>query len=258
MRENIDRGINFQTYTTVRTVSPGDNDGEWVVKTDRGNITTKRVVHATNAYSAAVEPSLRGVIRPTPHMCNKVIPPQCFSGSKALRNSYAILAPDGAMFSINPRCTTDGNILFGGANPGQPELEELLEQNPKKCVDDGISNLDMITNAVRDFTFDNFEGWSTAITGPGQMFDYQWSGVIGRSADGVPFVGALPGKPGQWICAGHHGHGMARIFTAAPALVKLMQGESFASTGLPDVYEMTPERLERLRNAEDFSKVAII
>jgi glycine/D-amino acid oxidase-like deaminating enzyme len=258
MRENLAKGVNLQTYTTVRAVTAGATEGTWTVATDRGDITTERVVHATNGYSAAVEPSLRGVIRPTPHMCNKVVPPPCFSGSKALQNSYAIMASGGALFSINPRCTADGIVLFGGSNPGQPELEDILEAHPKKCVDDGLSNLAMITDAVKDFTTANFEGWSEAVAAPGQMFDYQWSGIIGRSADGVPFVGALPNKPGQWICAGHHGHGMARIFTAAPALVKVMQGDSFASTGLPDVYEMTSERLERLRSATDFSKVAII
>jgi len=30
-------------------------------------------------------------------------------------------------------------------------------------------------------------------------------GALLQSADGVPFVGELPGLPGQWICAGHHG-----------------------------------------------------
>ena len=43
--------------------------------------------------------------------------------------------------------------------------------------------------------------------------------------------------------------GMARIFTAAPGLVKLMNGEEWKDIGLPDVYRVTPERLERLRKA---------
>ena len=42
---------------------------------------------------------------------------------------------------------------------------------------------------------------------------------------------------------------MARTFTAAPGLVKLMSGKSWESTGLPDVYQMTMERLDKLRNA---------
>jgi len=51
---------------------------------------------------------------------------------------------------------------------------------------------------------------------------------------------------------------MARIFTAAPGLVKLMQGEPYSSTGLPEAYEMTPARLKMLQDAPSFGKVAII
>lgn len=52
---------------------------------------------------------------------------------------------------------------------------------------------------------------------------------------------------------------MARIFTAAPGLVKIMNGESWDATGLPEVYEMTPERLQRLRlESEAAPKVAIV
>jgi hypothetical protein len=50
---------------------------------------------------------------------------------------------------------------------------------------------------------------------------------------------------------------MARIFTAAPGLVKLMNGESWAAVGLPDVYEITEDRLQNLKGAS-VSKVAVI
>lgn len=41
--------------------------------------------------------------------------------------------------------------------------------------------------------------------------------------------------------------GMARIFTAAPGLVKLMGGSTWAETQLPEVYQITPARVQRLR-----------
>jgi hypothetical protein len=53
--------------------------------------------------------------------------------------------------------------------------------------------------------------------------------------------------------------GMARTFTAAPSLVKLMNGEPWTQTGLPEVYEMTRERLDRLKNAsEGAPRIAVI
>ncbi|KAJ4318926.1 hypothetical protein N0V94_004156 [Neodidymelliopsis sp. IMI 364377] len=258
MRGNLDDGANLQTYTTAKVVKKAlEGPRRWVVQTDRGDVACDNVVHATNAYSAALEPALRGVITPKPHICTKVIPPRAVSGSRAIQNSYGVLLPDGALFSINPRCTADGNVMFGGSNPGQQALDDWVEQNPENCVNDGLSNVEGVTQCVRNFINKSFEGWGNDKLGPGEGIEYSWSGIIGLSVDGVPFVGELPGKTGQWICAGHHGHGMARIFTAAPGLVKLMSGDSWAATGLPDVYQVTADRLERLKNAS-VSKVATI
>lgn len=53
------------------------------------------------------------------------------------------------------------------------------------------------------------------------------------------------------------GSGMARIFTAAPALVKLMSGESWDAIGLPNVYQISARRLENL-NSASVAKTAII
>jgi glycine/D-amino acid oxidase-like deaminating enzyme len=206
MRGNLNLGANLQTYTLAKKIT-ANNSGtrKWLVHTDRGDISCNTVVHATNAYSAALDPSLRGLITPKPHMCNKVIPPRLYSGTAALKNSYGVLLPSGGIFSINPRCTADGNIMFGGSNPGQKELDGWVERHPEHCVDDGIADVEGVTGHVRAFVEKHFEGWKDAEVGPGEGFMYSWSGIIGLSVDGVPFVGELPRKEGQWICAGHHG-----------------------------------------------------
>jgi glycine/D-amino acid oxidase-like deaminating enzyme len=206
MRDNLKKRANLQTYTPVKRVTEGTAGWRnWIVHTDRGFIACDTVVYACNAYTAAIEPAFRGLITPKPHMCNKVVPPRNFSGSKAIKNSYGVLLPDGALFSINPRCTADGNIMFGGSNPGQKELDKWVEQHPEHSIDDGFARVENVTKHVRDFVEREFEGWRDAEFGPGEGFDYSWSGIIGLSADGVPFVGQLPQKPGKWICAGHHG-----------------------------------------------------
>jgi hypothetical protein len=51
---------------------------------------------------------------------------------------------------------------------------------------------------------------------------------------------------------------MARIFTAAPGLVKLMDGEDWSVTGLPEVYQITAERLEKLTSMEPAPAIAVI
>lgn len=49
------------------------------------------------------------------------------------------------------------------------------------------------------------------------------------------------------MCLFYRRSGMARIFTAAPGLVKLMGGSSWADTQLPEVYQITPSRIQRLK-----------
>lgn len=66
------------------------------------------------------------------------------------------------------------------------------------------------------------------------------------TTDSVPFVGHLESLPGQYVCAGFNGHGMARIFTCAPGLVKLMHGATWEETGLPKSFDSTQSRLEKL------------
>ncbi|KAL4796242.1 FAD dependent oxidoreductase-domain-containing protein [Aspergillus venezuelensis] len=244
MRENLEKGVNFQTRTKVAKVVPASTPGKWVVKSERGDIECAQVIHATNAYSSALEPSLRGLIYPQPHMCDRVVPPVAFDGSNpaGLKSSYGVLLPNGGLFSINPRSTLEGSILFGGSNPGQPKLESWLEDHPERGIDDSLEGFKPVTDAVQTFAESQITGWKA-------KFEHDsWSGIIAMSADGVPWIGELPGLPGQWICAGHNGHGMARIFTAAPGLVKLMNGASWAETQLPDVYQLTPARIERIKD----------
>lgn len=50
----------------------------------------------------------------------------------------------------------------------------------------------------------------------------EWSAEM--SSDGFPWIGRVPEKDGQFVIAEHDGHRMARIFTVAPALTKLISG----------------------------------
>ncbi|KAJ6626711.1 DAO-domain-containing protein [Mycena sp. CBHHK59/15] len=245
MKKCLTEGLNLQTWTPVTSVTASANlPGMWDVNTDRGSVTTPTVVYATNAYTSAILPSFAKYIQPTAHMCNKVVPPPSFSGTKALQNSYGVMAAGGGY----------GIVLFGGSNPNQGKLTEYLNQDPSRLYNDSLSDFKPVTDAVIDLTSAAFEGWKDDTPAPGQGPEYAWSGIMGLSADSLPFIGKVPDLSGQWICAGFHGHGMAHIFTCAPGLVTLMQGGSWAETGLPEVLELTPERLAKIGDNPDFRK----
>jgi glycine/D-amino acid oxidase-like deaminating enzyme len=174
-------GLNLQTHTLVTSVTASSGSPtQWDVHTARGIITTPTVVHASNAFAPTTLPFLEGCIKPKAFICNKFVPPPAFSGSKALQNTYGVLLPNDALFSINPRSNSDGVILFGGSNPNQGIMDKLLEEHPELAGDDRLGNYEPIAAAVKALTDANFEGWDNSNMKPGEGFDYNWSGVLGR------------------------------------------------------------------------------
>lgn len=179
MREALKKGVNLQTHTLVReVVRRQGTPNRWLVHSERGDISCSQVVHATNAYCPAIEESMRGLIRPSPHMCNEIRPPPGFTGPKALKNSYGVLFPNGGLITINPRIPLEGTVLFGGSNPGQAGFERWLQDHPERWIDDGLSNFPSVTKAVQEFTSSQMVDWPNPKT-PSEYDKHSWSGIIG-------------------------------------------------------------------------------
>ena len=68
--------------------------------------------------------------------------------------------------------------------------------------------------------------------------------VMGYSSDGFPHVGAIPDKPGQFICAGFSGHGMPQVFLSAKAIATMVvQGKDVEEVDMPRLYRASKERV---------------
>ena len=66
---------------------------------------------------------------------------------------------------------------------------------------------------------------------------------MGYTQDGFPYVGEVPGKPGQFIRAGFTGHGMPQIFLSAKAIAEMVVSSVTAKeAGLPSPYWTSPGR----------------
>jgi glycine/D-amino acid oxidase-like deaminating enzyme len=73
---------------------------------------------------------------------------------------------------------------------------------------------------------------------------------MGYSNDDFPYVGAVPEKTGQYMCAGFTGHGMPQIFLAAKALTSMILTRDSEEVDLPLPYRISQERwLERKPHA---------
>lgn len=191
LRDALHKGLNLQTTTPATEVRPGQK-GTWDVVTPRGIINCKQVVHATNAYSAVLLPEFRNIIHPTPHLVHRVIPPTSFSGSKVLDASYHVICSDHAIHSVNARSTSDGSILFGGANPGYQNLRDWVASDRQNMLNDNIASWHSIRKEVIDMSSKQL--WPEVDMTPQkaqQIYVSSWSGILARSVDGMPFIGPV-------------------------------------------------------------------
>ncbi|KAJ6456500.1 FAD dependent oxidoreductase [Mycena sanguinolenta] len=244
-------GMNLQTHTPVRRVTGNENGnaGAWRVETDRGAVETQKVVYATNAFTATLLPEFLGHIYPFRGQCAAVVPPMAYAGKSMLPGTYAMvhyhLARPGIFADYLIQRPDDGVIIFGGQRASVP-AEDLRGNTDDTVVDARMAA------ALRDALPRHFAGWPKGDEGEGkgkmahgEGMVHVWTGIMGYTTEGIPYVGELHDKPGAFICAGHHGHGMARIMTCAKGLAALIQGESWESTGLPECFQPTRERLAR-------------
>lgn len=254
LQSAISQGAQLFTHCPALQIRPvsGPPQVSYVVTTPGGRITTANIIHCTNAHASFLLPPLGKHITPNRAQAHTLIPTPAFSGSNALMKTYSLRYSLVHFYSLIQR-QQDG-ILVLGVSRSNPTLsaETLAERTStndtsynKEILDDALHSFNEIFHPSGGINGQRqANGVSRGIHGEG--LDHAWSGIIAMTADSVPVVGAIEGLPGQWICAGHNGHGMARIFTCAPGLAKLITGGTWEDTGLPECFRMSEERLQRL------------
>lgn len=177
----LEQGVTLQTNTLVTSITPDSSSGSsdvprWVVHTERGDIVTPKVIHATNAYSSALLPSsFKDEITPYISQCSAHIPPLSFSGpNKSLKDSIVILRLDGSFdyFMQRPKdgaFILGGNSVFGGNKTAR-------DAEFKGRFDDGMVS-QKTKQASETFFSELFGGeWNPKATGEGQRD--VWTGVV--------------------------------------------------------------------------------
>ncbi|KAL3471654.1 FAD dependent oxidoreductase superfamily [Aspergillus californicus] len=234
----VDQGANLQTNTPVTGLSEIPlPDGRWLVTTARGSIKAKKVLLATNGYTARVAPQFKERIVPVRGICSRIKVP-AESTPPFLPYTYSIRYGAGMYDYLIPR--PDGSIIVGGAKPtfwgDRAQWYDVSDDS--QLIEPAVSHFDGLMQR-------NFIGWEDS----GATTDRVWTGIMGWSSDFMPYVGNVPGKPGQSILAGFSGHGMPLILLSAKAVVQMVRyGKSFEDTDVPEVFRATEERLASTKN----------
>jgi glycine/D-amino acid oxidase-like deaminating enzyme len=253
----VARGVNLQTNTPVTSITPDHTHSEsqsWTINTTRGSIKSNTVIHATNGYTSALVPELLGKIVPVKGMVARLVPT---TERPELAESYMMRFSEYEYDYLIPR--PDGSIVVGGARRDfYKELDSWFN-----VFDDG-SLIKGAENYFEGYMQRHFLGWEICSI----QTENLWTGsefhtpllpalivenvltanllqVMGYSDDGFPYVGTVPDKEGQFICAGFSGHGMPQIFLSAKAIAEMVTlGSTAEEAGLPLPY-WTTERWSR-------------
>ena len=217
--------------------------GRWAVKTARGTVVAEKVIHCTNAYAAALLPQLASFVTPNRAQAHSIVPSAAFSGERCMQSTMSLRYSMQHFYSLIQR-QGDGTIILG-VSRANPELSSATKAEIVS-FDDGEFNPEIVDDALRRFKV-MFPASATGKQRHGEGLDHNdaWTGIIAMTADSTPIVGSIEGLPGQYICAGHNGHGMARIWTCAPGLASLIVGGSWVETELPECFQYSHERLSR-------------
>lgn len=242
----VTKGAKLYTHCPALGIEKGTHPELWVISTPRGSLTASTVIHCTNAHSSYLLPQLSKFVTPNRAQAHTVVPRPSFSGENILTKTFSLRYSLLHFYSLIQR-QDDGTMVLG-VSRSNPNLSAKAKASIVS-TDDGFYSAEICEDALASFHNIYEDGEEVDGEGKGahgEGLDHAWTGIIAMTTDSVPLVGAVEGMPGHWICAGHNGHGMARIFSCAPGLAKLVMGGTWEDTGLPECFQMSNKRLEGL------------
>lgn len=185
-------GVVFCEHSPVHAINGAGN--LWRVETEKGSVTSRFVFLASNAWTPSLLPSLplqpvRGQCVALPHLPGPFAEISCYTnyGSEYWRG-------------------VDGCAIFGGRRDAGGSGESEYSEETSSAVQE----------ALEGFYKSHFPELRNAVP------SHRWAGIMSYTPDGMPLVGAAPGKEGIYIAAGYTGHGFGYAFCAAEWLVRLV------------------------------------
>lgn len=235
----LEGGLELFTHTPVTSLSK-EEGGSWDVKTERGTVRAKKVVCATNGYTSFLLPQFQGKIVPlrgqvTAHRPGTGIP------AEGLENTYSFIYKGGYEYMIpRPRDSRfPEDIIIGGglARAKDEGLNEYGETDDSSLNTEISSYLAATTATYFGPTWgqDDKEG----------RVRREWTGIMGYTPDGLPFVGEVEGMQGVWIAAAFQGHGMVFCWECGRALCGMIEGRDVGGW-FPGSFGVRGERLGRV------------
>ncbi|PWN23695.1 FAD dependent oxidoreductase [Microstroma glucosiphilum] len=231
-RSKTDLKVFTQTpVLAVKSLSGGASS----LETPRGNVRARYVIHATNAYASHLLPQYAGPkgIVPTRAQCVSVLPSKSPSEGEPLWQMGFSLNHGFEYLQQRPNRSTDGAVqtcILGGGRWAAIDREWGVADDTKTNPDVSA----VLRPMLSDLFPNNFS--------KGDPVELEWTGIIGHSKSGDPFVGPVvasaPASHGarQYIVAGYSGHGMTRAYSCAEVVVDMIVADRAGEEWVPPVW----------------------
>ncbi|KAI1341398.1 FAD dependent oxidoreductase [Xylariaceae sp. FL0016] len=272
-------GISQTTNPTSQRSKPDEVDAQpgrmWTVHTPRGDIAASQILLATNGYTSHLLPSFSDLLVPVQGQISALKPPQEPKSPSDppldIGHTFVIEGEPDAPFDrddyLIQRPPPTAELIYGGGR-GHAKGRAVGVWDDSEIDDPVAWYLRGELSGLVDLSLRHGDAAEQDYSGkiPKQDLNptHEWTGIMGYSRDGHPFVGAVPqtlgGGDGLWVCAGYTGHGMPNAALCAKAVVDMMvaegrDGEGDVEIDLPPEYEITPERLAAARLKETVREV---
>lgn len=229
--------FNLQTNTPVTELERVG--GSWLLHTPRGEVVAEHVLLTTNAYTSHLLPSMKNLIYPVRGQVSAV---EVTKDSIPLPHTHVwfVDETDSDVYLIQRDVSE--TIILGGLRSSVPGGQECISHDDVVNPSIGDSLHGSCSSALKLRP----QGLPEEKELPASM---DWTGIMGYSGDGYPWVGAVPealgGGEGLWVSAGYSGHGMPVAARAAMAAAQQILDKK-GGVQLPPEFVMTEERAEKL------------
>jgi len=173
------------------------------VKGPSVTVTARRVMLATNAYSALLHPFFQGKVLPRRGQIQVSEPaPLVFPAAGYSHFGYYYFRQ-----VAEPEQPGMGRWLIGGAR-------HLNFATENQFTDESAT--DKVQADIAAYTAQYFPELAQV------PISHRWAGTMGFTEDGLPLVGEVPDLPGVFFCVGFNGHGMGLGIKVAERAFALM------------------------------------
>lgn len=197
--------LSIHPHTPALDISPttAENVHSYRIRTNKGSIATRAVLHATNGYAGSICPSLhgsKGVFGCKAHML--AVQPNVKPTTKRFPVGFGY-ADFWHWLHQRPH---EGPFLYGLAEA------ELLNDYDDTTT---IARDHPARQKMKTFLETIFPLWFENID-PARHVTHDWTGVQGFTMTGASIVGKVSlESPGEFASVGHNGEGMSRCFASA-------------------------------------------